>query len=130
MFTGVYLSTGKVPAPGGGGCLLMGVPVPRGVPAHGGLPAPRGGAWYRWVPGLGVPDLGACSGPVPWGCLLQGVPGGDPPSRMATAAGGTRPTGMHSCVLAIHLCFQGDMQPFSITIFIMAVNEVRCSKKG
>ena len=31
------------------------------------------------------------------GCLLpEGVPGGDPPGT-ATAAGGTHPTGMHSC---------------------------------
>ena len=48
---------------------------------------------------------------VPGGCLVLGglwsggmgrlvwggaVPGGDPP-RTATAAGGTHPTGMHSC---------------------------------
>ena len=31
------------------------------------------------------------------GCLLGGVPGGDPPGT-ATAAGGTHPTGMHSCL--------------------------------
>ena len=29
------------------------------------------------------------------GCLSRGVPGGDPPTD--TAAGGTHPTGMHSC---------------------------------
>ena len=35
---------------------------------------------------------------VPGGCLLPGgVLGGDPP-RTATAAGGTHPTGMHSCL--------------------------------
>ena len=40
-----------------------------------------GGAWSGgWVPGPGG----------------VGVPGGDPPG-MATAAGGTHPTGMHSC---------------------------------
>ena len=39
------------------------------------------------VPGPGgVSGRGVCSG---------GVPGGDPPT--ATAAGGTHPTGMHSC---------------------------------
>ena len=57
----------------GGVCLVRGVPGPGG----GGLL--WGGAW---------------SG----GCLVMGrlgVPGGDPP--MATAAGGTHPTGMHSC---------------------------------
>ena len=41
-------------------------------------------------------------GLLPGGCLLLGVPAsgrvpvGDPP-RTATAAGGTHPTGMHSC---------------------------------
>ena len=41
---------------------------------------------------------------APGGCLLWevsgpgGVTGGDPPG-MATAAGGTHPTGMHSCYL-------------------------------
>ena len=30
------------------------------------------------------------------GLVLGGVPGGDPPGT-ATAAGGTHPTGMHSC---------------------------------
>ena len=44
-----------------------------------GLPGP-GGVWFRGVPGPGG--------------LLRGVPGGDTP-RMATAAGGTHPTGMH-----------------------------------
>ena len=40
---------------------------------------------------------GACSGGA-WsgGFLLRVVPGGDPPGT-ATAAGGTHPTGMHSC---------------------------------
>ena len=47
------------------------------------------------MPALG----GVCS----WGCLVpgsvpgpRGMPGADPP-RMATAVGGTHPTGMHSC---------------------------------
>ena len=56
----------------------------------------QGGAWSRGgVPGLGVPGPGgACS----WeGECSQGVPGGDPPHQTATAAGGTHPTGMHSC---------------------------------
>ena len=43
-----------------------------------------GGAWSREVSGpRGVPGPG-------------GSPGGDPPGT-ATAAGGTHPTGMHSC---------------------------------
>ena len=33
---------------------------------------------------------------VPGGSASGGGPGGDPP-QMATAAGGTHPTGMHSC---------------------------------
>ena len=44
----------------------------------------RGGAWSRG----GVPGPGVCV-PGPGVC-------GDPPG-MATAAGGTHPTGMHSC---------------------------------
>ena len=60
-----------------GGCLLWGV----GVCFLGGVCS-----WGCLLPG------GVCSG----GCLLRGVPGGDPP--MDTAAGGTHPTGMHSCL--------------------------------
>ena len=47
----------------------------------------------------------------PWGggAWSQGVPGGDPP---ATAAGGTHPTGMHSCnYFSVH--FQPQI-PFEI----------------
>ena len=66
------------------------------------------------APGGSGPRGGVCSGggSAPgWGllrgeCLLpgvsargRGVPGGDPPG-MATAAGGTHPTGMYSCGLA------------------------------
>ena len=43
---------------------------------------PRGGAWSG-----GICSQGVCS---------RGVPGGDPPGT-TTAAGGTYPTGMHSC---------------------------------
>ena len=49
-----------------------------------------GGAWSG---GVSAPKRGCL---VPGG----GVPGGDPPPT-ATAAGGTHPTGMHSCT-AIH----------------------------
>ena len=59
---------------GWGGGLLPGVPGPGGS-------APGGHAWS----GGG-------------GLLLGGVPGGDPPGT-ATAAGGTHPTGMHSCYI-------------------------------
>ena len=57
-----------------GGCL-----VPGGVLV--GVPGPRGVCFW------GVPGLGG-----------GGVPGGDHPPGTATAAGGTHPTGMHSCV--------------------------------
>ena len=61
--------------------------VHRGLPAPGGVPA-RGG---------GVPAPGGS------GRGWDGVPGGDP-LRTATAAGGTHPTGMHSCLfLNFHL---------------------------
>ena len=72
MFTGVCLSTGGAWSRG---CLL-----PGGCLVRWGVPAPRG-----------------C---LVWGCLVclvpGGVPGGDPPT--VTAAGGTHPTGMHSCL--------------------------------
>ena len=63
-----------------GGCFHGGVPA-RGVPVPGGS-APRG------VPTLG----GACSR---GGVCLQGV---WRPPLTATVAGGTHPTGMHSCI--------------------------------
>ena len=54
--------------------------------------------------GGGVCCGGVCSGGDAWsggllargGAWSRGVPGGDPPGT-ATAAGGTHPTGMHSC---------------------------------
>ena len=56
----------------------------------GGIPAclPMGGC-YPSMPCRGGLLLGGVPGP-------RGVPGGDTP-RTATAAGGTHPTGMHSC---------------------------------
>ena len=59
---------------------------PGGVHGPGGCMVP-GGAWSG----------GECVH-GPWGVCVHGpggVPGGDPP--MATAMGGTHPTGMHSC---------------------------------
>ena len=76
-----------------------------GVPGLG-RSAPKGGCLLGGVPALGGCLLwgGACSGGVPalGGACSGGVTGGDPP--MATAAGGTHPTGMHSCVAEI-FCF-------------------------
>ena len=60
-----------------GVCLVQGGSAPRGVPGPGG----------GLLPG-GLPGPGGVSAP-------GGMPGGDPPT--ATAAGGTHPTGMHSC---------------------------------
>ena len=57
-----------------GGCLVWGVSAPG-----------RGDAWSGGVPGARE------------GCSQGGVPCGDPPGT-ATAAGGTHPTVMHSCL--------------------------------
>ena len=66
------------------------------MPAPGGVPGPSGGtcSWGR-VPGPG----GALSSGVagPGGCLLQGGCLVETPLTV-TAAGGTHPTGMHSCL--------------------------------
>ena len=72
---------------GGGVCLVQGGLL-RGVPGPGGgcLAWSRRGPWSRGrVPGL-VPE--GCL--APGGCLVE-------TPRMATAAGGTHSTGMHSC---------------------------------
>ena len=58
-------------------------------PQRGGVPGP-GGVWH------GGGFL------YSWGFWSQGVPGGDPPPPTATAAGGTHPTGMHSCLTKIY----------------------------
>ena len=77
------------------------------VGAWSGGSAP-GGCLVGGVPGLGVPGVGgAWSG----GGLLPGeVPGGDHPP-MATAAGGTHPTGMHSCFMTYFYSAWGTMAP-------------------
>ena len=56
------------------------------APGGGGVSAPRG-----------VPGRGGVS--APGGCLV-----GCPPPPTATAAGGTHPTGMHSCSLSTCSC--------------------------
>ena len=56
-----------------GGCLVLGRSAP------GGVPGPRGGRFLLW--GVSAPR----------GCLVETPP-------MATAAGSTHPTGMHSCL--------------------------------
>ena len=78
LFTGGVCSQERGSAAREGGCLVLrGVPGPRGVCSWG-------GAWSGGVPGPG----GVCS----WGCVWWGPPG------TGTAAGGTHPTGMHSCI--------------------------------
>ena len=69
---------------GVGGSLVRGVPASRGLSGSGGCLL-RGG--WVWSGGSGPGGV----------CLVPGGAGGDP--RMATAAGGTHPTGMHSCSL-------------------------------
>ena len=74
---GVVLGGGPRGVPGPRGCLVWGCLVPgEGVPGPGG------------VPGLGGPGPG---GSGPGGAWWR-------PPGMATAAGGTHPTGMHSCL--------------------------------
>ena len=76
----VILSTGGVNGPGG-------VPCP-------GVPGPRGCLLWGSCHG-GVPGPGGCL--VLGGCLAPGGGWWRHP-RMATAAGGMHPTGMHSCL--------------------------------
>ena len=72
--------------PGVGGLVLGG-----GGSGPGGCLLPRGGLVLG---GGGSGPGGTCS----WGVWSRGgVPGGDSPGT-ATAAGGTHPTGMHSCL--------------------------------
>ena len=77
----------------GGDCLVPGglpgqrVPDPGGVPGLG-VSGPRG-CLVCGVPGPRGPGQGAWSGGGAWWR----------PTRTATAAGGTHPTGMHSCYM-------------------------------
>ena len=57
-----------------------------------------------------MPGPGGClvlGGLLPGGCLVPGVPDGDPPT--ATAVGGTHPTGMHSCYVVVLLKLHSKM---------------------
>ena len=72
----------------GGVCSRGGLVLGHVCSGGGGVPAP-GEVWSWGVLARGVPG--------PRGCAWSwGVPGGHPPGT-ATAAGGTHPTGMHSC---------------------------------
>ena len=86
----------------GRGCLVRGVVHGPGGVVHGpggmvsgGVPGPGGCAW-SWVGGClvlggGVPGPGWQGAWSSGGCLVENPP------ETATAAGGTHPTGMHSC---------------------------------
>ena len=84
------------------GSLVRGVPGPGGVNGPGGVPGPEGGTWWRYPPvfhsvhGGGHAWSGGGGAPG-WVPGPGRVPGGDTPLPTATAAGGTHPTGMHSC---------------------------------
>ena len=56
-----------------------------GLPGHGWWCLVPGGAWSQGVPGPGGVGIPACTE-------------ADPPGETATAADGTHPNGMHSCI--------------------------------
>ena len=58
---------------------------------------PAGGVCF--LPGEGVLPPGGGASSQELVLPPRGVPGGDPPPGIAIAAGGTHPTGMHSCLL-------------------------------
>ena len=68
-------------------------PRPRGRLGGSGqgcvCPGPHPVGWPRYTPG-------GCPGPGPGGCIPTCTEA-DTPKQMATAVGGTHPTGMHSC---------------------------------
>ena len=93
VFTGVsFCSQGDgIPTCIAGGitaCLAAGSACSQGVCSRGGV-CSRRGAWSGGSAPGGLLQGGSAPG---------GVPGADPPGT-ATAAGGTHPTGMHSCRL-------------------------------
>ena len=98
-------------APGGVCSRVEGVSTPRGVSAPGG-----GGVWPRGVSALGgclllggsAPGGGVCSqgGVCSWGCLL---PGGSFFLAYGQRAGGTHPTGMHSCLISLYFLLKLEL---------------------
>ena len=139
-----------VPAPGGSGpggrgkgACFWGVPAPGGA-CSGECLLPGGsgpGVWSRGVcsrRGL-VPGEGACSWgvPAPGGCIppaavaIWGVPAlGDvwwKSPRAATAAGGTHPTGMHSCFSYFFLNVVESLKQNQITFQEETSKEAFCA---
>ena len=89
-----------------------------------------GGAWSGGV----VCSGGVCSQGGAWtqgGAWSRGVPGGRPPPQTATAAGGTYPTGIHSCFLVnCHLAgqlFTSFVSSNNKNAFSSRMRTVRCS---
>ena len=92
---------------GGGGlvsqqALQVSRPIPRGSLrglARGvSRPTPRGEVEGSGLGGLQAHTWGGSPGPQLGGCILACTEAEPPLPQMATAAGGTHPTGMHSCV--------------------------------
>ena len=96
-----------------GGCAIPAC-IAGGIPAC--LTVGLGGCYpsihCRWYPSMPCSKSRGEGVPAPGG-LLRGMSGGDPPGT-ATAAGGTHPTGMYSCLVMFEPC-KAD----SITCFVM-----------
>ena len=75
----------------GEGVSLLGESPCQGVSLPGGgSPGPHLGGLQAHIQGVSRPTLGG---------VIPGCTEADTPQQMATAAGGTHPTGMHSCLL-------------------------------
>ena len=81
-----WIWQGESPGPHLGGCLLQGGACSMG--------------YLLWGPALGGPDTRGV--PAQGGCLLQGSVWRTP--HVSNAAGGTHPTGLHSCSLRGMYC--------------------------
>ena len=102
----VILSTGGVPAPEG-----------RSAPT-GGVPAPGGGL---------VPGGACCRGVCSWGVPAAGgsAPGVVETSPVtATAADGTHPTGMHSCLFIFRATQELKVMKANEAYFIDVISRV------
>ena len=103
--------------------LQQGVVWSRGVPGPGSL-LPEGclvwrGSAPRWgVPGL---ELGGSA-------LVGSAPGGVETPRTATAAGGTHPTGMHSCFTGespeVNVYVWLAVSPLAVLLVVAAVYSI------
>ena len=101
----------------GGGCFLGGVLPPGGYFLQGGASS-RG----RGASSGGVGGASSFGGVLPLrGASSLGGPGGDPPGT-ATAAGGTHPTGMHSCLTSVYLA---EKFLIPISLIILLSNNIR-----